>query len=109
MKTGREPGKTISFPVSADDLNPGNYEPFPVAPGGQSGPPPAYREGQTVGKAGSLQEPPRIINLGDTPKRANEKLQAPGLVFSERPSVERPTRPVTPPPPTPRNPEDLPQ
>ncbi len=111
IKTGREPGKTIPFPVSADDLKPGNYEPFPVAPGGQSGPPPAYREGQTIPKAGSLREPPRVIHLGDMPKRANEKGQAPGLVFSEVPSVERPPLPVPPPTPivTPKNPDDLPQ
>src|ERR1017187_3043131 len=111
MKTGREPGKTIPFPVSADDLKPGNYEPFPVAPGGQSGPPPVYREGQTIAKAGSLQEPPPVIHLGDMPKRANEKWQAPGLVFSERPTVERTPLPVPPPPPiiVPKNPDDLPQ
>jgi hypothetical protein len=111
MKTGREPGKTIPFPVSADDLKPGNYEPFPVAPGGQSGPPPAYREGQTIPKAGSLQEPPRAIHLGDVPKRANEKWQAPGFVFSERPALERSPLPVSAPPaiPVTRNPSDLPQ
>jgi hypothetical protein len=111
MKTGLEPGKTIPFPVSADDLKPGNYEPFPVAPGGQSRPPPAYREGQTIAKAGSLQEPPPVIHLGDMPKRANEKWQAPANVFSERPGVERAPLPVLSPPQivVPKNPDDLPQ
>lgn len=101
MKTGREPGKTIAFPVSSDDLKPGNYEPFPVAPGGQSGPPPAYVEGRTVPKAGSLQEPPKGIQFGDAPKRANEKVAAPALVFSQPPGVE-PTMGPAPPPDTSR-------
>lgn len=98
MTTGRDPGRTIPFPASANDLKPGNYEPFPVAPGGQSGPPPAYREGQTIPKAGSLREPPGVIHSGEMPKRANEKRQAPGLDFSERPAIEAPALPVPPPP-----------
>jgi hypothetical protein len=109
MTTGRDPGLTIAFPVSADDLKPGNYEPFPAAPGGQSGPPPAYREGQTIPTAGSLRAPPGVIHSGEMPKRANEKRPAPGLDFSEKPRVDPP--PLVPPPattPTATNPDDLP-
>jgi hypothetical protein len=83
-----QPGRTVAFPVSRDDLLPGNYRPFPAAPGGQSGPAPTMAEGQGVPKAGSLQEPVKVIQLPNAPASANMQLPAPPLVYSDKPHVD---------------------
>ena len=83
-----QPGRTVAFPVSRDDLLPGNYRPFPAGPGGQSGPAPVMSEGQGVPKAGSLKEAPQVIHLPDAPTSSNMQVPAPPLVYSEKPHVD---------------------
>ena len=82
------PGNRVAFPVSRDDLLPGNYRPFPVGPGGQSGDAPMIKEGRGVPKAGSLREPPMAIRLADPPATANIQVPAAPLVFSEKPHID---------------------
>jgi hypothetical protein len=82
------PGNRVAFPVSRDDLLPGNYRPFPAGPGGQSGDAPKIKEGRGVPKAGSLREPPMAIRLADPPATANIQVPAAPLVFSEKPHID---------------------
>jgi hypothetical protein len=83
-----QPGNRVAFPVSRDDLLPGNYRPFPVGRGGQSGDPPMIQEGRGLPKAGSLQEPPKAMLFPDPPSTANVQAPAAPLVFSERPHTD---------------------
>jgi hypothetical protein len=82
------PGNRVAFPVSRDDLLPGNYSPYPAGRGGQTGPPPMLREGMGVPKAGTLREPPEAILLHDAPTAANMQVPAPALIYDEKPHVD---------------------
>ncbi|MGH9369187.1 MAG: hypothetical protein ACRD3M_16115 [Thermoanaerobaculia bacterium] len=83
-----QPGRSVAFPASRDDLLPGNYRPFPAGRGGQSGPLPMIEEGRGVPKAGSLQEPPKAIQLPEPPASANIQVPVAPLVYSEKPHVD---------------------
>lgn len=83
-----QPGNRVAFPVSRDDLLPGNYRPFPVGRGGQSGDPPMLQEGNGLPKAGSLQEPPKAMLFADPPATSNRQIPAAPLVFSEKPHID---------------------
>ena len=93
------PGNRVAFPVSRDDLLPGNYRPFPAGRGGNSGDAPVIEEGRGIPKAGSLLEPPNAVQLANPPANPNMQVPTAPLVYSEKPRVDE-TRPPkkTPPP-----------
>ena len=104
------PGNRVAFPVSRDDLLPGNYRPFPTAngvvhhrgdpPGGvQSGPPPMIEEGRGTPKAGSLAEPPKALQFPEPPASPNMQVPVAPLVYSEKPHIDDAESPKTPAPP----------
>ena len=83
------PGNRVAFPVSRDDLLPGNYRAFPAGHGGQSGDAPMLEEGRGLPKAGSLAEPPKVLQFWEPPNGANVQVPTVPLVFSEKPRVEQ--------------------
>jgi hypothetical protein len=93
------PGNRVAFPVSRDDLLPGNYREFPAGRGGQSGPPPMIEEGRGTPKAGSLAEPPKALQFPEPPASANIQVPAAPLVSSEKPHIDEIQSPKTTAPP----------
>ncbi len=83
-----QPGNRVAFPVSRDDLLPGNYRPYPAGPGGQTAPLPLLADGAATPKAGLLAEPPHAIVVEDPPCTLNRSVSPPGLAFAEYPRVD---------------------
>lgn len=96
-----QPGNRVAFPVSPNDLLPGNYRAFPVAnavvhhrgdvPGGvrpEGGPPPMIEEGLGTPKAGSLAEPPKVVQFANPPASPNMQVPVAPLVYSEKPHID---------------------
>ena len=82
------PGSRVAFPAARDDLLPGNYNPYPAGPGGQTAPPPMLAEDIGVPKAGTLREPPQVILLQDPPAATNVQVPAPPIIYAEKPHVD---------------------